>query len=133
MVSYLASRHRGLAKQRMSETKSLQAVLVAPSLPLPLLDKTNPLVSPEETSTSKIKPEEPVVDTPSMVPGALDTPIKSKIPLPVPTPSQDTHHRSATTPSVLDTPTSTPKRAKLRKGRTPMVARLESNKKWMPY
>ena len=74
MVSYLASRHRGLAKQMMSETKSSQAVLVAPPPLLPLLDKTNPLVSLEETSTSKINPEEPVVDTPSMVPDALVTP-----------------------------------------------------------
>ena len=97
----------------MSETKSSQAVPVAPPPLLPLLDKTNPLVSPEETSTSKIKPEEPVVDTPSMVPDALDTPIKSKIQLPVPTHSEAAHHRSVTTPLVLDTPTSTPKRGKL--------------------
>ena len=78
-----------------------------------------------------VKPEERVVDTPSMVPDALAMPIKSKIPLPVPTPSQAAHHRSATTPSVLDTPTSTPKRGKLRGGRL-MVARLRSNKNWMP-
>ena len=117
----------------ISETKSSQTVFVPRPRPPPVLDKTNPLVSLEETSTSKIKPEEPVVDTPSMVPDALDTPIKSKIPLPVPTPSQAAHHRSATTPSVLDTPTSTPKRGKLRKERMPMAARLRSNKKWMPY
>ena len=115
-----------------SETKSSQAVFVAPPPPLSLLH-TKALVLPEEKSTPKIKPEEPVVDIPSMVPDALDTPIKSKIPLPVPTPSQAAHHLSATTPSVVDTPTSTPKREKLQKGRTLMVARLRSNKKWMPY
>ena len=132
LLRYLASRHRGLAKQMKSESKSSQAVLVVPPPPLPLLHR-KALVSLEDTSTSKIKPEEPVVDTPSMVPDEVDTPIQSKIPLPVPTPSQAAHHRSATTPSVLDTPTSTPKRGKLRKGRTPVVARLRSNKKWMPY
>ena len=102
------------------------------SPPLPLLHR-KALVSPEEKSTPMINPEERVVDTPSMVPDALATPIKSKIPLPVPTPSQPAYHPSATTPSVLDTPTSTPERGKLRKGRILMVARLRSNKKWMPY
>ena len=116
----------------MKSEKSSQAVLVAPPLPLPLLHR-KALVSPEEKSTPMINPEEPVVGTLSMMPDALATPIKSKIPLPVPTPSQAAHHRSATTPSVLDTPTSTPKRGKLRKGRTLMEATLRSNKKQVPY
>ena len=45
LLRYFASRRRGLAKQMMSETKSSQAVLVAPPRPPPVLDKTNPLVS----------------------------------------------------------------------------------------
>ena len=72
--------------------ESSQAVLVAPPPPLPLLHR-KALVSPEEKSTPMINPEEPVVDTPSMVPDTLDTPIKSKIPLPAPTPSEAAHHR----------------------------------------
>ena len=39
-------------------------------------------------STPKIASEEPVADTPSIVPDALATPIKSTIPPSVPTPSQ---------------------------------------------
>ena len=128
LLSYLVSRYRGLAKQMKSETKSTQAVFVAPPLPPTVLDR-NALVSPEEKSTPKIKP----AMTPSIVPDGLATPIKSKIPVPVPTPSQPAPNGAAPTPSFLDTPTSTPKRGKLHKKKTPMVARLRSNKKWMPY
>ena len=52
---------------------------------------------------TKIKREEPVVDTPSTVPDALVTPIKTKIPLPVPRASQLAHHPAAITTLVLGT------------------------------
>ena len=74
-----------------------------------------------------------IAATLSIVSHPLATPIKSKIPLPVPTPSQPAHQLAKTTPLFLDTPRSNPKRGKLRKGRTPVVATLRSNKKWMPY
>ena len=100
------------SKQMKSETKPSQAVLVPPLPPPPLLRDRNVLASPEQKSILKIKLEEPVADTPSIVSDALATPIKSTIPLPVPTPSQPANHRAATTPLFLDTPS--PKRGKLR-------------------
>ena len=83
LLRYLASRHRSLAKQMISETKSSQAVFFAPPPPLPLLHR-KAIVLPEEKSTPMINTEEPVVDTLSIVSDALATPIKS--------PSQPAHH-----------------------------------------
>ena len=122
LLDQLLQRYQGLTKQMKTEATVKPTVVMPKSEPLPAKESTP---KPETKST---KVSKPLRDTPLTTKG-------SKIPLRTETPpsvsTEETAHAL-----MMDTPPpdSRRKTGKRRyKARTPVVARLRSNRQWEPY
>ena len=120
MLDQLLQRYQGLTKQMKNETT------VKPTMVLPIPEQPPPPTtsSKSEAKTTKVSrtlPVTPVTTKGSKLPKRIETP-------PSVSPKESTHAYMMETP-----PDSKSKPYKRRKAKTPVVARLRSNKQWEPY
>ena len=118
LLEQLIERYQGLTKQRKSETTVAPPVVLPPPTELVQATPSTSITVEGTASTSKIR--RPVAR--SELKRKQDKPVQEETPL------------FSGKPVLLETPLSTLERKKKkRKARTPMVARLRSNRQWEPY
>ena len=120
MLDQLLQRYQGLTKQMKNEAT------VKPTVVLPKREASPPSDSPVESETKSTKPSRKLSATPlstkgSKIPRKIETP-------PSILPEEPMHAFMLETP-----PDSKRKPVKRRKAKTPLIARLRSNKHWEPY
>ena len=120
MLDQLLQRYQGLTKQMKNEAT------VKPTVVLPKPESSPPSESPlksvvKSTKPSRILPATPISTKGSKIPRRIETP-------PSILPEDPAHAFMMETP-----PDSNRKPVKRRKAKTPLVARLRSNKHWEPY
>lgn len=150
LLDQLLHRYQGLSRQMKTEATVKPTVVTnvtpAPTETSPTHPPTTSLgksakartrklpATPKSTPTPRLSTSKPSIPTPQSIPTS-----QSKIPVPIvkadePV-SSETPMFSEMPAFFLETPLSAParKKAKTRKPRTPMVARLRSNRQWEPY
>ena len=122
LLEQLLQRYQGLKKQMKSEATVKPKVVMPKSQPLPTKEST-----PKPKTKSKIKVSKPLSGTPLTSKG-------SKIPLRTKTPPSVSTEETAHALMMDTPPDSRRKTGKRRyKERTPLVAKLRSNRQWKPY
>ena len=121
LLDQLLQRYQGLTKQMKTEATVKPTVVMPKSEPSPAKEST----PKPETKSAKVS--QPLRGTPLSTKG-------SKIPIRTETPPSVSTEESAHTLLMDTPPDSRRKTGKLRyKARTPLVARLRSNRQWEPY
>ena len=126
LLDQLLQRYQGLSKQMKSESTVKPTVVLTPTPPA--TETTPKVTQPPLTSQVKITkqpprklPATPVATTRSKIPVSIETP---------PSPQEPAVHEW-----MMETPPDSVRKSVKRsyKARTPLVARLRSNRQWEPY